>query len=929
MPQHVILYEQIFMHSISGVLIVRADGAVLRANPAACAELKRSEEEIVRAGWGGLAVEDARPVDALDRLETLNAAQGEIRFRLPDGTFLLALFTAAKLKDGDGQSTICFTFNDHGPRRKQETVLWRTRRALRLLTRCNQAVARASSEEALFAELCRAMVEVGGYRMCWVGIAEHDEAKTVRPIAHAGMEDGYIAAVNGVWDENAPNGRGPIGKAIRTGKPVIGEYFGDDPTLSPWREQALKRGYKRSIGVPLLDDGRAIGVISMYSADLDAFDDEELEILGQLSHDVSHGLHLLRERLEQAQRNSELRAVQSIAHIGTWTLNVQTGERTWSDEMYRICGLDPATFNGDLAVVAPNAIHPDDRAGVLQGIQDAFERDIASERTYRILRPDGSERIVWAQSGHFTRDPSGKPLMLAGILQDVTERKRAEAERDRLIMAIEQAAEIVVVSDIAGNIVYANPAFERITGYSRAEVLGKNPRLLKSGQQPDEFYYRTLWATIGNGETWHGRMVNRRKDGTLFTEEATISPVRDAVGVITNYVAVKRDITRDLGLEAQLLQSQKMEGIGRLAGGIAHDFNNILTVILSCTDVLLQGAQEGSGLREDLLEIDHAGKRAATLTRQLLAFSRKQVLQPVPLDLNRAITDLEKMLRRIIGEDVKLSLELAPDLGVVQADPGQFEQVLMNLVINARHAMPEGGKLRIASRNVTLGAEHVGLLEYAATGPCVMIEVTDTGSGMDAQTIVQIFEPFFTTKARDQGTGLGLSTVYGIIKQHRGHIEVESALGQGTTFKIFLPRQEPTAETVPTETAPTQSAVGSETVLLVEDDRTIRTICERMLTNAGYTVLAATNGREALALFSSQPSSIAMILSDVVMPEMGGPQFVERAKQFRPDVKVLFMSGYNDAAMASLHGLGSGRHFIAKPFAKPDLLARIRDILDR
>ena len=360
-------------------------------------------------------------------------------------------------------------------------------------------------------------------------------------------------------------------------------------------------------------------------------------------------------------------------------------------------------------------------------------------------------------------------------------------ERERLLAAIDQVGESVVITALDGTITYVNPAFEAVTGYARAEVVGKNPRLLKSGVQSPEVY-RTLWDTVASGKTWQGRLVNRRKDGRLYTEDATISPVRDAAGVVTSYVGVKRDITRELELEAQLRQAQRMESIGRLAGGVAHDFNNLLSVILSYTGFALTALPKGHALHEDLLEVQLAGERAAALTRQLLAFSRKQVLRPVVLDLGQVLSEMEKLLRRTLGEDIELSLVQAPELAVVRADPGQIEQVLLNLAINARDAMPHGGRLTITTGNVELDAAHAERHPGAQPGPHVMLAVSDTGVGIDEQTQTRIFEPFFTTKEPGKGTGLGLSTVHGIVQQSGGSITVTSSPGQGASFQIYLPR---------------------------------------------------------------------------------------------------------------------------------------------
>jgi len=516
-------------------------------------------------------------------------------------------------------------------------------------------------------------------------------------------------------------------------------------------------------------------------------------------------------------------------------------------------------------------------------------------------------------------------LALLGALEDQT---LAEAERERLTMAIEQAAEMVLVTDIHGAIQYVNPAFEAVTGYTRAEAIGSKPSLLASGVQ-DQAFYRALWDTIRAGKIWHGRMVNKKKDGTFYTEESTISPVRDAAGVVTSYVAVKRDITHDLDLEAQLLQSQKMDSIGRLAGGVAHDFNNCLNVIQGFTQLCLGRLREGDPLAGDLAQVANASERAAGLTRQLLAFGRKQVLQPEQIDLNQTIADMEKMLRRIIGEDVELALVLAPDLGRVKADPGQFGQVIMNLAVNARDAMPKGGTLTIETGNVELTAEYAARHEGAEPGPHIMVAVADSGIGMDGQTMARLFEPFFTTKELGKGSGLGLSTAYGIVKQSGGSIVVRSEVGKGTTFNVYLPRDlsapaAPTAKPRPTP----RRAKGNETILVVEDEEALRQLVRRLLETAGYAVLSAADGEQALITCERHAGKIDLLLTDVVMPRMSGRLLANRLAKTRPALKILYMSGYTDDAIVHHGVLDAGTHFIAKPFSEADLTRKIRTVLD-
>ncbi len=512
-------------------------------------------------------------------------------------------------------------------------------------------------------------------------------------------------------------------------------------------------------------------------------------------------------------------------------------------------------------------------------------------------------------------------------VRDNTVRKRTEDERRRLMTAIEQADEVVLVTDVDGAITFVNAAFQTVTGYTRGEVLGKNPRLLKSGTQGDDFY-RALWATLAAGKTWRGRLVNKKKDGSLYTQDATLSPVRDHDGNIASFVAVARDVTAALALEAQFLHAQKMEAVGRLAGGIAHDFNNVLSVILSYAEVMREDMKPDDPRRADVEEIEKAGLRAAELTRQLLAFSRRQVLETKVLNPNAAIGGIAKMLRKLLGADIELATLPADDLWNVKVDPGQLEQVLMNLAVNARDAMPHGGKLTIETANVTLDEAHSTTHPDVRAGHYVQIAVGDSGLGMDADTQARIFEPFFTTKEKEKGTGLGLATVFGIVRQSEGHIAVESEPGVGTTFRIYLPKFGGAAAPSPAQSEELEAAAGSETILLVEDEDQVRVLARDVLRRHGYVVLDAASAGEALLVCEQHEAPIDLLLADVVLPRMNGRLLAERIATLRPAIKVLLMSGYTDDAVLLRGVLDSDLAFLQKPLTPTSLARKVREVLD-
>ena len=522
------------------------------------------------------------------------------------------------------------------------------------------------------------------------------------------------------------------------------------------------------------------------------------------------------------------------------------------------------------------------------------------------------------------------PIEQLGVVHayagDITERKQAEVAQARLATAIEQAAEAVMIADTQGTLQYVNPAFEKVTGYSREEAIGRNPRFLKSGKHDTEFYQR-LWAVLTRGEVWRGHFVNKRKDGTLYEEEATISPVRDAAGRIIHYVAVKRDVTREAQLEAQLLQAQKMEAIGRLAGGVAHDFNNILAVILMQTEFLLMSVDLSEGVRDGVQQVRTAAERAANLTRQLLLFSRRQVMQARDLDLNEVVTNLAKMLQRIIGEDVRLELHLHPTPLMTHADAGMLDQVLMNLAVNARDAMPKGGRLIIETTAREFSPEEAAALPDVKPGHYVGLRVSDTGCGIPPEILPRIFEPFFTTKEQGKGTGLGLATVFGIVKQHGGSIQVASELGRGTTFEVYIPALPSGSTQATAAESRTPPRGGTETILLVEDEPDVRQVTRVILEVHGYRVLEASDGHQALELWQQHRETIQLLFTDMVMPEgMSGRELSQRLRADRPQLKVLYTSGYS----AELAGqeLPPGASFLQKPCSAELLLETVRRCLD-
>ena len=615
-----------------------------------------------------------------------------------------------------------------------------------------------------------------------------------------------------------------------------------------------------------------------------------------------------------------------------------------SEGSLALTGYAPRDLVGPHAMPFQDVVAPAYRDMVRQERERAVAARRRFEGEYQIVTRGGETKWVWEQ-GEAVYDAQGTAVALEGFLSDVTARKRAEADHDRLIRAIEQSGEMIEITDATGKILYVNPAFTAVTGYERADALGRRPELLRSGQH-DAAFYRELNATLAAGRVWEGQLVDRRKDGTLFTVQTSISPVRDVSGRIVNFVAVNRDITHELRdqeekdlLKDQLGQAQKMESIGRLAGGVAHDFNNMLQAILGYAEMALDRVPPGAALRDDLLEIQKAAQRSAALTRQLQIFARKQKAVPKVLDLNQAVEGMFSMLKRLIGEDIELVWRPGADLGTVRIDPSQLDQIVANLCVNARDAIGQSGHVILETRSATIDRFGKDLHGGIAPGDYMLLAVSDDGAGMTPEVQQHLFEPFFTTKQLGRGTGLGLSTVYGIVQQNHGGIQVYSEPGRGTTFKIYLPRHSESADVPVAESAETPASRGNETILLVEDEESILHATRRMLESLGYRVLVANSptgalqlaldAADRLPLFKDGAERIDLLITDVIMPEMTGVELTGHLHHRFPGLRRLFMSGYT-ANLISMQGVRTSQaDFIQKPFSRLALARKVREILDR
>ena len=628
----------------------------------------------------------------------------------------------------------------------------------------------------------------------------------------------------------------------------------------------------------------------------------------------------------QASEERYRRIVENTSE-GVWLYDAAALTVFMNGQMAAMLGYTPEETVGQSILAFMDA---SDHASALARVERR-RRGHSERADVRLRRRDGSEVWVLLQANPiFGADGTFEGGIV--LATDISLRRVADEARARLAAIIESSEDAIASIGLDRTITTWNRGAERLYGHATAQLVGSPfSILLPATSRADEL--RAIDRVASGGPTCHYDTSHVRSDGSQVEVAVTLSPVTDASGVVIAVAAVAKDLTARREADAahrrtedQFRQAQKMEAVGRLAGGVAHDFNNLLSVILSYSQFAIEDLRPGDPLRDDMLQIDEAGKRARDLTRQLLAFSRQQILQPRVLDVNAVLAPMERMLRRLLGEDVALTL-LASATGLVLADPGQLEQVVMNLAVNARDAMPDGGSLTIETTDARFGEPPVGGPATLAPGDYVLLAVSDTGTGMDAATCTRIFEPFFTTKEDGKGTGLGLSTVFGIVRQSGGHVGVYSELGHGTTFKVYLPVTDRPAETTTADRAPLVLR-GTETILLVEDEDQVRAVASTILRRNGYHVLETSNGGEAFLVSKDFTATIHLMLTDVVMPRMSGRKLAEELAPLRPDMRVLYASGYTDDAIVQHGVLEAGVAFIQKPFTPDALLRKVREVLD-
>jgi len=720
---------------------------------------------------------------------------------------------------------------------------------------------------------------------------------------------------------------------VRERRPVIHNDYASLP-----HRRGLPKGHAaitRELVVPIMRLGKIVAILGVGNKARD-YDEKDMELVSYLADVAWESAE--RKRTEEAllETQSLLNDVGRIAKIGGWKMDLTTRKATWTKDTYDIVEIEPGQ-----PIPGPDEhvqyYLPEYRPIVAEAMRALIEEDKPLDFDAKLLTARGN--VKWCRAIGRAIRKDGKAVEVYGTFQDITERKRAEEAmqvQSEIVANMAEGVHLVRLDD--GVIVYANPRLEEMFGYETGEMLGKHISIVNApGEKTPEETYRIVTKMLQETGHMQVEVRNIRKDGSTFWCYANAvvfdhpTHGRVALSVHTDITERKLAEEEKEKLQAQLLQSQKMESVGRLAGGVAHDFNNLLTVILGRAQLALARMDHASPMRPGLLEIYSTAQRAADLTRQLLAFARKQTIVPKVLDLNETVEGMLKILRRLIGEDIDLVWAPGRDLWQVKMDPAQIDQMLANLSVNARDAIAGVGRIAITTANETLDTEYCAAHTGARPGQYVMLTVSDSGCGMDEGVMTHLFEPFFTTKGVGQGTGLGLVTVYGIVKQNEGYIAVDSAPGMGSTFRIYLPRyvgeEASAAATEPaSEAEPIKG--GGETVLVVEDDAVILGLCREVLEPLGYAVIAADSPQKAIRMAQAYKGEIQLLITDVVMPGMTGRALAERLMVGRPNLKRIFMSGYTADVIAHRGVLDPGVNFIEKPFSIDDLAARVREVLE-
>jgi PAS domain S-box-containing protein len=849
------------------------------------------------------------------------------------------------------------TAHDITGRRANEQELARMNRALKMLSGCNEALIRAEREQELLDQICRLVVEKGGYRLAWVGFALDDEIKTIQPVAFAGEDAGYLFVTRQSWSHDMLEGRGPAGKTIREGSITLCEDLASEGVDFPWRTLALQRGYRGIICLPLREGERTFGVLCFHAGEVRRIGSDEIRLMRELADDLAFGILNLRSRQERLRieaavmkvaagvsATSGIRFFENLAcHMAdalgaraAWVVRQLSGEPGFAQTIAVVVDgqtRDPFEFRLNSAVFdesSPGESEVISRVAALAfGIPPAAAELDAQGFLFRHLR--GSNGQVLGTIFLAFQKPPAHGEFLASALRIFSARAASELERQQTDAQVrEQAAlldiarEAIYVKDLEDRIIFWNKGAEKTYGWSSAEAVGRKSVELLSNNFDS---YGVAHAALMKTGEWRGELIKRNKLGLEITVEVGWTLVRDSSGRPKSILAINTDITEKKKLESQFLRAQRMESIGTLAGGIAHDLNNVLAPILMSVEVLkdMAGSEDELTL---LATLKGSAQRGAELVKQVLSFARGVDGQRVLVNPLHLVRELVAVMRETFPKSITIRFQPPRELWTVMGDATQMHQVLLNLCVNARDAMPDGGTITLTMENIVLDATYAAMNPDAVPGAYVMIKVEDTGTGIPPAIRDRIFEPFFTTKELGKGTGLGLSTTLAIVKSHKGFINLYSEVGKGTKFKVYLPAN--TTEAAAEEVAIEQTRLprgNGECVLVVDDEEPIRKVAQSTLERFGYRVLLACHGADAIAVYSRHQGDVAVVLTDMAMPIIDGPALMFALKAMNPEVRIVASSGLaaNDGVAKAM---GAGvRHFVPKPYTAEVLLRTLQKVL--
>lgn len=826
-------------------------------------------------------------------------------------------------------------------RTRVEEELRRVNRALQTLSESNMALVRATEEPALLKDVCNLLVEIGEYRIAWVGYIQENDGRNVRLVSKAGDDDGFLDDVDSLNDMTGKYNA--VREAIHTAKSYIMKNESAQSHNSPWFPEAARRGFTSMISIPLKDEGVPFGALNICACEKNAFDEKEVSLLEELANDLAFGIIVLRTRI--AHRKAEEALQESEVKYRTLTENVNTGIYRNSPQrqgqfievnpyLVRMFGYDSKEELMKIKI-SDLYLNPDDRKDFIHKMsQNGFVKN----EKIQLKKKDGS--ALWGSvTATVVKDEKCQIVNYDGVIEDITERKRMEEEIEKrkkyLELVLKNAPNAIVTNDNSHIITEWNPGAEQVFGYSRDEALGKKINELIGGADIMEEMGVLVQKLLSGQMVLPLETFRYRKDGSPVDVIVAGSPIRigdelhGVVLVYTDMTEHKEAEKEKEKIQAQLIQAQKMEAIGILAGGIAHDFNNLLTAILGCADMAMMEINEKDSVYRDLKEIRISGERAAELTKQLLLFSRKQPMRYTSFDLNKTISDMLKMLQRLIREDIKIYTDLEPELWRACGDRGSIEQVIMNLTVNARDAMPNGGQLGLKTENIIINRTNYRNIPEARTGEFIRFSVSDTGIGMDKDTIRHIFDPFFSTKMIGEGTGLGLSVIYGIVKQHEGWINVDSKPNRGSTFEVYLPFGSFDLKEKVDKRIPVEELVGiGKRILVVEDEEKVREFTTSGLNRSGYVAIGASDAEEAVDVYKREDGNFHMVLSDIGLPGRSGIDMIDDFLCSDPNLRVLLISGYTDHESRWPKIKEKGFRFLEKPYTLNDLLRVVQEVVE-